>query len=110
MSLHEQLSGQTVHIGADCGVQFADGRDLFMRVSHVELANWAGMAWVTGYVLDPDITEATGIRQVYVIADGLRLLPDPDPICVVPTINLRQESALARIPRQRTKATTGSIR
>lgn len=107
MSLRE-LHGQVVHIGPDCGVQFASGRDLLMRVAHTEDSKyWDGMAYLTGYILGPT-GNAIDHRQVYVIVAGLRtIVAQPDPR----TRNGERPARAARnagpaVPRPRTSPET----
>lgn len=113
MNLHE-LHGQVVHIGADCGIQFASGRDLIMRVGHTEASkSWDGMAFITGYVLGPD-GRAVDHRQVYVIVAGLRWVdqaPDRRP-ANTPRVVRAARNAGPVLPRPRTspKTTTGRPR
>jgi hypothetical protein len=102
-------TGDIVHIGADCGVQFR-GRPINLRVIRVlnpaDSHRWPGMTWIDGYELDHH-NRAVESRQVYVIAAGLR------PISTPPAALRRPHNgAPVVIPRQRSPhaTTTGRTR
>jgi hypothetical protein len=86
----DRLPGRTVLVGADCGVQFAGGRHLILRVIDVTASkSWDGMAWISGYVLDHK-GEAVDKRELYVITDGLLVITGLSPVmesaCTCPPI------------------------
>lgn len=98
----DEIHGQTVHVSNLCGAQFADGRDLTLRVTGVVASkSWDGMAWLTGYVLNRH-GAAVERREVYVIVAGLRAIP-----ALKPPVR-RARNTGPRIPRQRTTSTTAT--
>jgi hypothetical protein len=98
------LRGHTVHIGADCGVQFASGRDLTLRVTVTEDSkSWDGIAWITGYVLN-HAGQAIERREVYVIVAGLTILATPAP--PAPPVPRPARNSRPMVPRPRTPSDT----
>lgn len=86
--------GAVVLVGPAAGCQFAGGRRLVMRVIHARHANWDGMAWIEGYVLN-EHGAATGRREVYVQVNGLRHIERPAHV-------VRHRNAGPTVPRPRT--------
>jgi hypothetical protein len=94
----DQWIGRVVLVAAPCGVQFADGRHLYLRVRHAwESKSWDGMAFLEGYVLDRTTGLATDRREVYVQVDGLQEVPTPAPV-----VRAARNAGPVRIPRPRT--------
>jgi hypothetical protein len=103
-------SGNVVHVGPACGVQFAAGRDVLLRVTSVEESKyWDGMAWLTGYVLDRESGAAVDKRELYVAVAGLRYMQvKPQPVRRA----ARNQRAVPPIPAPRRPVgeTTGNVR
>jgi hypothetical protein len=67
--------GDLLLIGAACSVQFADDRELRLRLVSVDpRPTYQGWVWLTGYVLN-DKGLAVDKREVFVQQAGLRVLP-----------------------------------
>ncbi|SCE92462.1 hypothetical protein [Micromonospora chokoriensis] len=70
----ELKPGDLLLIGAACSVQFADDRELRLRLVSVDpRPTYQGWVWLTGYVLN-DKGLAVDKREVFVQQAGLRVL------------------------------------
>lgn len=99
--------GDIVHIGAACGVPFTF-RPINLRyvrtLTYPGSYQWPGMAWLDGYELDHHM-QAVARREVYVITDGLHILPKPAP----PAVVRRPVNTGPQVPRQRTATTPTTV-
>ncbi|MFC3504501.1 hypothetical protein ACFOOK_26515 [Micromonospora krabiensis] len=72
-------SGDTLHVGAECSVQFAGPRALIFRFIRVlDWPTYDGWVWLDGYSLDAR-GNALHRRSIYVMPEGLRLIAPPRP-------------------------------
>lgn len=63
--------GEDYYVGAACGVPHKF-RPIYFRLVKVDhRPGWDGMLWLHGYELDAK-GDASELRDIYVIADGLR--------------------------------------
>ncbi len=69
--------GDVVLLGAAASVQFAGGRAVHLAV--IRLGRYAstpaGWVWLTGYQLDPLTGQALAVRNLFVRAAGMQLVP-----------------------------------
>jgi hypothetical protein len=97
--------GDIVHIGAACGVPF-NIRPIYLRftrvITYTGSYQWPGMAWLDGYELDTHL-QAVARREVYVITDGLLIMPKPAPVVRRPV------NTGPIVPRQRTATTPTTV-